>query len=122
MKQIVDHCHRRGLLFDFHCCGKNEPLAPAMLECGMDMWGGQPINDKQMLVKGFGDKLLIGVHTPFGPKNHIPEDEDELYRQVETFLQPYAEEIKEKPIFLMDLQPDERVRRAFYECSRKLLE
>ncbi|MDO4275841.1 MAG: uroporphyrinogen decarboxylase family protein [Eubacteriales bacterium] len=121
MRQIVDHCHSKGLLFDFHCCGKNEALVPAMLECGMDIWGGQPMNDKQMLTNVYGEDIMIGVHVPFGPNKPIPEDDDELYRQVEVFLQPYAEEADKKPIFLMDLKPDERVRRAFYKCSSKLL-
>lgn len=122
IKQIVDHCHSRGLIFDFHCCGKNEPLVPAMLECGMDIWGGQPINDKKMLVDTYGDKILIGIHSPFNPAHPAPADDGDLYRQVEAFLAPYAEHLKEKPFFLMDIQPDQRVREGFYQITSKLLQ
>ena len=122
LKQIVDHCHSHNLIFDFHCCGKNEPLVPAMIECDMDIWGGQPINDKKMLVDTYGDKILIGIHSPFNPAHPAPEDDEELYRQVEAFLAPYAEHLKEKPFFLMDIQPDLRVREAFYQITSKLLQ
>lgn len=121
MKQIVDHCHSLGLLFDFHCCGKNESLVPAMIECGMDMWGGQPINDKQKLVAAYGDQILLGAHDPFTPAHPVPEDDEELYRQVEEFLAPYAASIREKPLFIMNLRPNDRVIQAFRNCSHKLL-
>lgn len=122
MKQIVDHCHSRNVLFDFHSCGKNESLVPAMIECGMDMWGGQPMNDKQMLAKTYGEEILIGAHDPYMPgQKPVPEDDEELYRQVEGFLEPYAADIKKKPLFIMNLRPNDRVIAAFYECSRKLL-
>lgn len=122
MKQIVEHCHKKNLIFDFHSCGKNEALVPAMLECGMDIWGGQPMNDKRMLVEAYGDQILIGIHCPYNQAVPAPENDEELYRQVEGFLAPYAENIKEKPFFLMDLKPDNRVREAFYKCSMKLLQ
>jgi hypothetical protein len=122
MKQIVDHCHRLGLLFDFHCCGKNEALVPAMIECGMDMWGGQPINNKQKLVADHGKEILIGAHDPFfGPGRSIPEDDAELYGKVEEFFAPYAADLKEKPLFIMDLRPDARVIEACRNYSHKLL-
>lgn len=121
MKQIVDHCHSLGLLFDFHCCGKNESLVPAMIECGMDMWGGQPINDKAKLVAAYGNEILLGVHDPFMPGSPVPEKDEELYSHVEEFLASYAEEIGEKPLFIMNLRPDERVIQAFQNCSHKLL-
>lgn len=123
MKQIVDHCHERNILFDFHCCGKNETLVPAMIECGMDLWGGQPLNDKRMLAETYGEKLVIGVHDPFfGPKGlQVSETEEGLREQVETFMKPYAEELARKPIFIMNLRPDPRATAAFYEYSRKIL-
>ena len=122
MKQIVDHCHSLGLLFDFHCCGKNEMLVPAMIECGMDMWGGQPMNDKKKLVEEYGEDILIGVHDPFMGGKPVPEDDEELYRRVDEFLAPYADEIHEKSLFIMNLQPNPRVIQAFRNCSHKLLE
>lgn len=77
---------------------------------------------KRMLVEAYGDQILIGIHCPYNQAVPAPENDEELYRQVEGFLAPYAENIKEKPFFLMDLKPDNRVREAFYKCSMKLLQ
>jgi hypothetical protein len=55
IRQIVECCHKNGKFFDFHCCGKSEKMAPIMVECGMDMWCGQPINDKISLIQTYGE-------------------------------------------------------------------
>lgn len=122
LKELVDHVHSKGLLFDFHSCGKCDELAPAMVECGMDMWGGQPMNDKPMLIDTYGKDILIGIHDLYRPGvQAIPDDDKELYRQVEEFLEPISKEIKMKPFYIANLRPDDRVIAAFYECTRKLL-
>ncbi len=61
IKKIVDYCHANGMFFEFHSCGKNEPLVPAMVEMGVDFWAGQEMNDKLALYQEYGDKLAIGV-------------------------------------------------------------
>lgn len=58
---------------------------------------------------------------PFTPAHPVPEDDEELYRQVEEFLAPYAASIREKPLFIMNLRPNDRVIQAFRNCSHKLL-
>lgn len=124
LKQIVDHCHQNGLLFNFHCCGKNEALVPAMIECGMDIWCGQPLNDKVMLLKEYGDKIFIGVHSPYNPKipTPAPADDAVLEQQITDFLAPYLPYVKERPIFVMDLRPDDRQRAFFYRHCREALD
>lgn len=122
VKQVVDHCHDRGLYFELHCCGKNERLVPCMLACGIDSWCGQPLNDKVMLVEQYGDRFLVGVHSPFDPAHPVPEDQQELERKVVEFLAPFEEHFNEKPIFIADLMPNDRARAAFYEYGRKMME
>ncbi|PNV60659.1 hypothetical protein C0033_18015 [Clostridium sp. chh4-2] len=61
MKRIVDSCHKRGIWFNFHSCGKIETLVPVMIEAGMDSWGGQEINDKWALYKKYGDKMIFTI-------------------------------------------------------------
>ena len=62
LKRIVDATHELGIIFELHSCGKNEMLVPAMIEAGVDMWNGQPMNDKRMLVEKYGDKMIFGAY------------------------------------------------------------
>lgn len=63
VKRVVEFCHRRGMYFEFHSCGKIEPLVPLMIEAGMDSWGGQPINDKWKLYEQYGDRICLTINT-----------------------------------------------------------
>lgn len=64
LRRVVDSAHKYGFGFELHCCGKNEPLVPIMIEAGVDMWGGQPINDKAMLYREYGRDIKLGVEMP----------------------------------------------------------
>lgn len=116
IKQIVDFCHENDLIFYFHCCGKNEMLVPVMIECGIDCWCGQPINDKEYLIKNYGNQIFIGIHAPFGPAKPVPDDEDKITAAIDTFLEPYTEIIKETPFFIADLRPNSTVKKIL--CSK----
>ena len=63
VKRVVESCHKRGMLFEFHSCGMIEPLVPIMIEAGMDSWGGQPINDKWKLYNQYGDQMCFTVNA-----------------------------------------------------------
>ena len=114
MKQIVDFCHENEIIFDFHCCGKNEMLVPAMIECGMDAWGGQPINDKAMLHEKYGDKLMIAINSPFRGEG----TDAEIERFCRDFVAKYMPTIQERPVYLADTFPHPLVRKLIYELSR----
>lgn len=68
LKRIVASCHKYGMFFEFHCCGRNEMLVPLMIECGVDTWHGQDMNDKVMLYEKYGDQIKLGI-APLGRKN-----------------------------------------------------
>ncbi|MBO4360676.1 MAG: methyltransferase [Eubacteriaceae bacterium] len=120
LKQIVECCHENDIIFEFHCCGKNEKLVPAMIECGMDIWGGQPLNDKRMLVKTYGDRILLGEHDPFFTKPY-PDDEGTADRMVDEYLGFYTEGIDEKPMFIMNLKTTPAIVDKYYEYSHRML-
>ena len=92
-----------------------------MIEAGMDAWCGQPLNDKLKLWKTYGDKLFIGVHSPYGPAHQAPEDDAEIAETVERFMEPYKDLAPQRPFFIQDLRPTDRTRAAFYRYGRKLL-
>ena len=81
LKRIVDATHEMGLFFELHSCGKNELLVPAMIEAGVDMWNGQPMNDKKMLVEKYGDRMIFGVALESITNESTEEEVREACRQ-----------------------------------------
>ncbi len=64
LKRIVDSCHKNGMFFHLHSCGKNEMLVPAMIEAGVDLWIPQPMNDIASIIKNYNDKIVVAVNPP----------------------------------------------------------
>lgn len=117
LKKIVDCCHENDMIFDLHSCGKTELMTPVMIECGVDMWCGQPMNDKVALVEKFGDKIFIGTHEPFsGPKaKPVPDSDEVLYKELEEFLAPFK--ATGKRFYVANMQPIPRVINAYKEIT-----
>ena len=80
LKKIVDFCHSKGLIFQQHSCGKNEMLVPAMIAAGVDVWSGQPMNDKEMLYEKYGKDIILGIEPPAVPEGATDEEIEELAR------------------------------------------
>lgn len=118
MKRIVDSCHKRGILFDFHSCGKNETLVPIMIECGMDQWGGQAINDFDFIYEQYGDRLVIGI-TPYECRSEENVEKAELL--AEEFVADYAAHFQKKPFFAVLRRAIPEYREALYKYSRMAL-
>lgn len=74
LSRIVESCHKRGIIFHFHSCGKNELLVPAMIEAGVDFWVPQPMNDTCMLIEKYGDKLIFGAGLRPDPSANMREE------------------------------------------------
>ena len=74
LKRVVDSAHKYGIGFEFHCCGKNEALVPAMIDAGVDMWAGQILNDKEFIYKEYGQDIKIGITPP-----QVPLDASDEY-------------------------------------------
>ncbi len=115
LKRIADYCHSKGMLFNQHSCGKNELLVPAMIAAGVDVWQPQPMNDSEMLVREYGNKMMFGVTPP-----EIPEDasNEELERAIKGFVAKYAGDFDKRPIVVSDMRLPQRVTDEIYRQSR----
>lgn len=114
LKRTIDACHEAGMFFELHCCGKDELLVPAMIEAGVDMWAGQPMNDFEMLYKQYGKDIILGVDLEPLPEN--PTDQ-QIRDNVEKFLDTYPENV----FVGMSIYENADRYIALYEESRKRL-
>ena len=118
IKRVVESCHKRGIYFDFHCCGKNEALVPLMIECGVDSWGGQLVNDFDYLYDNYGDKIILGI-TPDKVRQQV--DDEEALASARRFVDKYAAEMDKKPIYTVLRRSVPKIRDGVYEYSREVL-
>lgn len=112
LRKVVDKAHALGMGFEFHCCGKDELLVPAMIEAGCDMWAGQPMNDFEYMYKEFGKDIKLGVDMPQLPENPT----DQIIRDnVNQFLDKFPENV----YVGMSAYSNQDYYKALYEESRK---
>lgn len=112
LKRVVESAHKYGIGFEFHSCGKNELLVPAMIEAGVDMWAGQTINDKPMLYREYGKDIKLGVDIAPLP----PDATEEQFRDAaKRFLDTYPE----NTYWGMEFSADQRCYPYIYEESRR---
>lgn len=83
MKKVVDFCHANNIVFEHHCCGKAEPLVPAMVECGTDYWFPQAaLNDLDRMIDTYkNEHITFSVSSPFLPAGSSPSQVEEIARQ-----------------------------------------
>ena len=75
LKRLVDTAHKYGMIFNFHSCGRNELLVPAMIEAGVDMWSGQNLNDWELLSEKYGGVLKYNIAMDkFDPAKSTEEE------------------------------------------------
>jgi len=111
MKKISDFVHSKGLIFQLHSCGKNELLVPAMIAAGVDMWGGQPMNDKEMLYKKYGKDIILGIEVP-----ELAEDATD--EEIDAAAKAFVEKYKEYPIVAIVRMASQKFVEALYRHSR----
>ncbi len=88
LKRIVDAAHALGCIFEFHSCGKNEMLVPAMIEAGCDAWSGQDINDYAALYRRYGGQIHFEPHAKPLP----PDAADEQIRAAaQAYVDTYSD-------------------------------
>lgn len=88
--EIVEAAHDCGMIFCHHCDCYSEPLAPDMVEMGIDIWQGViPQNDIVAIQKATQGKLAMigGVDGPKIDLEGIAADEiiSEVHRAVDTY-------------------------------------
>lgn len=118
LKRITAFCHSHGVIFEFHCCGKVELLVPAMIESGMDVWCGQPMNDKVMLHEKYGKDIVLGIEEDVLP---LDASDEECWAAAEKFVNQYGPLMGTAPVYCnLRACPAKQVE-ATYILSRKLL-
>ena len=118
LKRVVSSCHSHGIIFEFHCCGKNEPLVPAMAEADIDIWNGQPLNDWDSLIPVYGDRIVFGVSP-----EKLPEDvsDEDAYESGREFVEKYIGFMDGKPIAVFSRRSHPKQVEAIYHFSREAL-
>lgn len=116
LKRVIDHCHSLGLFFELHSCGKVESIVPVFVECGVDFWCGQNINDFDMLIERHkDDPIVFGLKNPPLPKDASDEELRELAYQ-------WVEKYKFKKVCRAFIGAPKVFEDAIYEFSRKAYE
>ena len=115
LKRLADYVHSRGLWFELHSCGLNEALVPVMIECGVDIWRPQHINDIPMLHERYGDRILLGMP---GPNVTAESSDEEIRTAVTEFVERYAPTFREKPFLVSVFGADQRFYAELYRQSR----
>lgn len=111
LKRVADSVHRLGCLLEFHSCGKNELLVPAMVEAGADTWAPQFHNDFDLIYQNWGDELVVVIPL----KDYVNENmsDEEMYVAIERFIEKYP-----KAMATTWMAPD-RAAEMLYVASRK---
>lgn len=87
LKRVVAAAHNNGMLFNFHSCGCIGQLVPVMIEAGVDIWGGQPMNDYKAIYDKYGKDIALEIAvTPPG----VDSTEEEVIASVQDFLEKYT--------------------------------
>ncbi|NLO46995.1 MAG: methyltransferase [Clostridiales bacterium] len=103
LRRFCDSCHKRGMYVELHSCGKIETLVPVMIEAGVDIWSGQEMNDKVMLVKKYCDRIKIGVF-PRLPMDNATDDD--VVKAVEQLMEEYKGCLHGLAVFPMQFNSD----------------
>ena len=118
LKRLVDYCHSKGCCLELHCCGKNELIVPAMIEAGVDAWSGQPINDKDMLFREYGDQFVFGIEFP-----PLPQDasDEECLKSAKEYFDKYCADMEHKKVLCMMKGNTQKQQEYLYVLTRKAL-
>lgn len=86
LKRIVRSAHELGCWVEFHSCGKNEMLVPAMIEAGVDLWDGQELNDFELLHRRYPDFHF----QPYAPTLAADATQAEIEAAAEAYVDAFS--------------------------------
>lgn len=116
LKRVVDACHERNIAFELHSCGRVEPLVPALIEAGVDLWCGQTMNDYLRMATTYQEvSLVFGVQL-------LPEPAGTTAEEIRAMAKDFVEKYKECKIALVNKGASPLFFAAVYEFSRKAYE
>ena len=111
LTRVIKSAHDRGILFNFHCCGRVEKFVPIMIEAGADAWDGQPMNDIWGLYKQYGDKLNFTLNEKV-----LEVNEEQASAWVDNIMCHLE---KGKPFIIPNRQMNGIARELLYTRSRE---
>lgn len=89
--QLVNECHRLGMFFDAHTCGKMDSLVGELVDVGVDVINPiQSINDQKWLAETYGTKVVFEggydnlIHMPDTTEEELIAD---VHRAIDTLAQ-----------------------------------
>ncbi len=85
IRKVVEGAHAAGVFMEQHSCGMIEPLIPGLIETGMDTWRGQPLCDKEKLVRLYGDRFKFCVEI----RPEAPVDDETALALVDETYERY---------------------------------
>jgi hypothetical protein len=95
LKRVCDSLHKRGMFIDFHSCGQVEILVPAMIEAGVDIWSGQPMNDRKRIMTNYGDDIKLNLAPDMSyAMPSSPEEAAEFARKAEESNKAFINDYK----------------------------
>ena len=83
-RRIVEAVTSRGVIFDYHSCGKVESVIGDYIETGARMWqSAQPINDLVQILDTYSGKITVGGGwDTAGEASYLyPDTSDEVIRK-----------------------------------------
>jgi uroporphyrinogen-III decarboxylase len=88
-RRITKPAIDRGVLVDFHNCGRCEPFVPEMVDLGVNYWNPcQLENDLVAIQKRFGNKIVITGGWDYSIK--LSDTEETVRGYVRQYLDKYA--------------------------------
>ncbi len=116
LKRVVDAVHDNGMGFNFHSCGCiGEKLVPAMIEAGVDLWCGQPMNNYKEIYDQHGKEFNIGVRLD-------PPTTDASLEEVAAFCEKFLDNYTGKGMAIPSIYSTEfhpAFRKVMYVLSRE---
>lgn len=97
IRRVTDAVHELGMIYEQHSCGLIGELIPNLIDSGADTWRGQPVNDKEELVRLYGDRFRFIVDASIPP--HISCTDEEALACLANNLERYKD--KEVYYFLL---------------------
>lgn len=111
-KRITDACHKMGLWFELHSCGKNQTLVPAYIEMGVDLWCPQVMNDIDTILETYKDEpIAFGVGEP-------PLSPDATENEIQEAAKIWVEKYKDYKVVQYYLAAPPTFTKYVYEFSR----
>ncbi|WP_026394102.1 uroporphyrinogen decarboxylase family protein [Acetobacterium malicum] len=82
IKKAVDACHKNGIIFELHCCGKIDSIIPELVDIGVDCVQCMGINPIAKVKKLTGDKLAYMVSPRYQSYDTIKDLTEEKLRKL----------------------------------------